>query len=63
MTVCQKHRFDNPDIFKLILHLIADADTDENYIGIHFPSRYRDSCSLQPRGGSIGDKSHLGHNF
>ena len=38
-------------IFELIMHFIADADTDENYLEFIFGSRYRDSCSLQPGGG------------
>ena len=38
-------------IFELIMHFIADTDTDENYLEFFFGSRYRDSCSLQLGGG------------
>ena len=50
-------------LFELNMHFIADTDTDENYFGIVFCSRYRNSCSLQARGGGIADQNCFGHNF
>ena len=52
------------NIFELIMHFIADTDTDEKYFGINFGSRYRHSCSLQPRGGGgIAERNCFGNNF
>ena len=51
-------------IFELIMCFIADTDTDKNYFGIHFHSRYRHSCYLQlGGGGGIADQICFGHNF
>ena len=54
---------DRKIIFELIMHFMADTDTDENYLECFFGSRYRDSCSLQPGGGGIADQNCFGHNF
>ena len=50
-------------IFELIRQFIADPDTDQNYFGINFRSRYRHSWSLQFGGGRIADENYFGHNF
>ena len=49
---------------ELVMLFIADTDTDQNVFELIFRSRYRDSCSLQPRrGGRIADRNGFGHNF
>ena len=45
------------------MHFVADTDTDENYFGLIFRSRYRYSCSLQFEGGHTADKILVGNNF
>ena len=50
-------------IFELIMHFIADTDTDENYLELIFRSRCRHSCSLQFWGGRIADRNCFGIIF
>ena len=50
-------------IFELIMHFIADTDTDIIYFGIIFCSRCRHSCSLQFWGGRIADRNCFGIIF
>ena len=47
--------------FQLIVHVIADTDTDENCFGINFSCRH--SCSLKFRwgGGRIADRNSVGN--
>ena len=49
--------------FELIMHFIADTDTDENYLELIFRSRCRHSCSSQFWGSRIADNNDVGNNF
>ena len=48
---------------EVIVHFIADTGTDKNILEFIFGSRYRDSCSLQPRGGGRADQICFEHNL
>ena len=59
-----KWHYRQKTILKLILHFVADADTDQNYFGIRVFIADAETgalCSLE--GGSIADKNYFGNHF
>ena len=59
------HYRQRTNIFELILHLVADTETDDNYLGITFSLQIQTQLffAASRGGGRIADQNCFGHNF
>ena len=47
----------------IIMHLIADTDADNNYLGINFSLQIQTAVLCVFEGGQVADQNCFGHNF